>query len=143
MSNEALRAVALSEAVKTVAQSGSASAVLTCAKTYLEFLTGAPSVGAEAPKPAPKATTKAVKLTPPFEDQPEAEKAEKAEKPEKPTVSKEQVGKVVSNLLAANKRPQAVALLKKFGATSVSKVSESDYAAFVSEGNAELDDISF
>ena len=44
------------------------------------------------------------------------------------------VANVVSRLLKAQKRDEAVALLKKFGATSVSGVKEAKSAAFIAEG---------
>ena len=51
------------------------------------------------------------------------------EEPTGPT--KDEVSKAVENLLKANKRTEAIALMEKFGAKSVSTVKESDYAAFL------------
>lgn len=48
------------------------------------------------------------------------------------------IGQVISDLLAGKKRNECVALLKKFGATSKSGVKPEDYGAFVQEGNAIL-----
>lgn len=51
---------------------------------------------------------------------------------------KARAGKLVADLLAANKRDVAVALLKKFGAKSISGVPDDDLPAFLEEGEMSL-----
>lgn len=46
------------------------------------------------------------------------------------TVTKATVSKALEDLLKANKRNDAIAILKKFDATSVSTLPEKNYAAF-------------
>jgi hypothetical protein len=52
--------------------------------------------------------------------------------------SKDEISKAVEELLKANKRKEAIDLMKKFDAKSVSTIKESDYAAFLEEANAIL-----
>jgi hypothetical protein len=52
--------------------------------------------------------------------------------------TKEAVGKAVEAMLKANKRKEAVALLKKFGAESVSSLAAANYDAFVEEADGDL-----
>lgn len=63
-----------------------------------------------------------------------AEAAEKAD--DKPVVSKQDVSAAVAKMLEANKRTDAISLLKKYGAQSVSGIHEADYAAFVADAQA-------
>jgi cell division septation protein DedD len=86
---------------------------------------------AEKPKAEKPAKVKAEKAKPAPEPEPEV-----ADEPEGPT--KEDVGKSVEAMLAANKRKEAIALMKKFKATSVSSLDKADYAAFLEESEAIL-----
>lgn len=49
--------------------------------------------------------------------------------------TQDDVGQVISDLLAAKKRNEVISLLKKFKATSKSGVKPEDYDEFVAEGN--------
>lgn len=123
----AIRAIALSEAVKSVATSGaSPSVIVEVAQTFLDFLN---STEVPAAKPAPKAVAK-VKEVKGKEPEPVVET------PKGPT--KVQVGEAVEKMLGANKRDEAVALMKTFKAASVSTLKESDYAAFLEGADAIL-----
>jgi len=52
--------------------------------------------------------------------------------------TKEQAGAALQALLAANLKPAAIALLKKFKVASLSGLAESDYEAFIAEANEAL-----
>jgi uncharacterized protein (DUF2267 family) len=54
------------------------------------------------------------------------------------TVTKDQVSAAVQELLKANKRQEAIDLLARFKAKSVSGLAEADYAAFVDGANEVL-----
>jgi hypothetical protein len=66
----------------------------------------------------------------------ETAKPKVVEEPKGPT--REDVGKAVESMLAANKRKEAVALMKEFGATSVSSLDAAKYAAFLEGAEAIL-----
>lgn len=133
---ESTRALALSGALNlSLAQlaKGQEIDVIATAELFRTFLDGeattAPAAPAAKPvkvaapvKPAKVATPKA-----PVEEEAEAEVTDG------PT--KEQVGKAVEGLLAANKRKEAIALMKKYGATSVSSLDEKHYPKFLSEAD--------
>ncbi len=135
------RAVALAHAITFTAQvKGGMAAVLQAATDFNNFLNADsgvvlpnPVVAAEAEKPKAEkpAKVKAEKAKPAPEPEPEV-----ADEPEGPT--KEDVGKSVEAMLAANKRKEAIALMKKFGATSVSSLDAKNYAAFLEESEAIL-----
>lgn len=159
--SEALRAVALSEAVKHGTQASfSIGDIVETAEAFLVFLggeSGSPAkVSAAGAEPKPKATTAAAgkktttakKSTAKSEeelaqealDSAEAEQEADAEVEEQPeedaiTATKEGVGLVINKLLKAGKRKDALALLKKFGAASVSGVQAKDFKKFVAEGS--------
>ena len=129
------RAVALAHAITFHAGKAGLAGVLEAATTFNNFLNADsgvvlpnPVVTAEAEAPAPKKAGRP----------PKAEKAEKAapepeveKEPEGPT--KEDVGKTVEAMLAANKRKEALDLMKKYKATSVSSLDASNYAAFIED----------
>ena len=79
-----------------------------------------------AAKAEPKASKPAAEPKPPVDEAAETEADEGDEG--------DTVGNVVSRLLKAQKRDEAVALLKKFGATSVSGVKKAKEAEFIAEG---------
>ena|ERR1017187_4456644 len=118
------RAQALAGAL-TLNSNGTAEEVLATAEAFLAFLSGeeaeATPVKAAKPAKSPKSPPK---------PEPEKDEAE--------AVSKQLVGEAVEKLLGANKRAEAVALMKKFKATSVSSLDEKHYAAFLEEADALL-----
>jgi hypothetical protein len=68
----------------------------------------------------------------------EIAQAAEAEEETTPAVSKDQVSAAVQEMLKANKRQEAIDLLAKFKAKSVSGLAEADYAAFVDGANEVL-----
>lgn len=149
--------------------SGVAASVVVAAERFNAFLeadtvaiTGASKPGAEPPKPPPTPPAKpaaakpapkpAAAPKPPAKTEEqlaaEAMAAAEAEAAAEDAAAaaadteatEEAVGEVITRMLAGGKRPQAIALLKKFGATSKSGVKIGDYAAFIAEGRAELGD---
>jgi hypothetical protein len=145
--SEQLRAHALSEAVKHAQGSVPAEHVVTIAETFLPFLKADASDGpnktssAAAADPAPKkiAAKKTPLKTRKSEDELAQEALDNAEAEQEddepaPAATKEAVGNIVNKLLKAGKRPQALGLLKKFNAASVSGVKPKDFAKFVAEG---------
>jgi hypothetical protein len=94
--------------------------LITLVTAFLAFLQGEP---VEAEDATPVKVVKSPKKEP--------KKTVAPVEPEGPT--KEDVSAVVEKLLGADKRKEAVALMKKFKATSVSSLSEADYAVFLEE----------
>lgn len=165
--SQALRAVALSEAVKTLGSQATQSEVIAVANLYLAFLSAdeqqpappapapaptppAPTPKAPAPKPAPKApapkkapakteeqlAAEALEKANAEAAEAEAAEADEADGESKPkALTKDDIAECVDKMLKAGKRPEAVALLKKFGATTVSGVKAADYTKFVAEAN--------
>lgn len=142
--SEATRAVALTEAVKVASAAQTFDDVLTLAEQYHQFLVSDAAVPAgtkpAADKPAATkptttakgATTKPTTTKPPAKSE-EQTVADAAEAGAEDGPTEEQVGKAIADLLAANKRKEAVALLKKFGATSKSTLKPEHYADFLEE----------
>lgn len=142
--SEATRAIALAEAVKYIG--GNGGDPIAAAESFLAFLERgaaaplvkshtAPKQPTEATKPAvdkPKKDT-AAKAAAKTEEQLVAEMTARVAKTEVVAegVTRLDVAKSVESLLKANKREEAKALLKQFGATSVSSVPEDAYEAFV------------
>lgn len=147
MSDVGTRAVALQEASKLGL--GDASAVLDAAKAFDAFLNGgatqtkAAVVSAAGKEPAKPGRKKAatVAATPEPESNPEDDAAaELAETEEDETEGAtaeaipptlQGAKDAVSLMLDANKRKEAIALLKKFGAASATSVKPKDYAKFI------------
>jgi hypothetical protein len=147
MSQVAPRAIALQEANKLGLTD--ADSVLAAANAFVYFILAGelpassqglvppspptspppPTVSKKAPAPAPKAAKPAA---------PKA--ATKPVEPEPETYSETEttVGSVVDRLLVAQKRDEAVKLLKDFGATSVSGVKAAKAADFIAQGLAIL-----
>ena len=121
----AIRAIALSEAVKTGAL---AADVIGIAQTFFSFLIADVPASADVAKPKAEKPAKVVKAVEP--------KVETPAIVEGPT--KADVGTAVEKMLGANKRTEAVALMKKFGAASVSTLKETDYEAFIAAADAIL-----
>ena|ERR1700675_1222329 len=118
----AIRAIALSEAVKHGSEN-----VIGMANIFLDFLNGVGDTSTAA-KPKAEKPAKVVKAVEP--------KVEAPVVVEGPT--KVDVGTAVEKMLGANKRTEAVALMKKFGAASVSTLKETDYEAFIAAADAIL-----
>jgi len=131
------RAVALAHAITFHAGKAGLAGVLEAATTFNNFLNADsgvvlpnPVVTTEAEAPAPKKAGR-----PPKAEKP-APEPEVVKEPEGPT--KEEVGKAVEAMLAANKRKEAIALMKQFKATSVSSLDTKHYAAFLEEAETIL-----
>lgn len=160
--SEATRAVALQHAVVHHAGKADAAAIVLTAATFHSFINGneeavpapakpatvarlAAAAGAKAPALTtnPKATA-AKKPPAKSEDQLAQEAIDKATAEaeagdgETGGATRDQIGKAVEDLLKANLRTGAVALLKKFGAKSVSEVPEESYDDFMEEANGLL-----
>ena len=84
------------------------------AKTETKAAPPPPPVAKAKAKPAPKVEAPVVDADAPDE-----------------VPTKDDVSKIVESMLKANKRTEAIALMEKFKATSVSTLKESDYAAFL------------
>ena len=126
MSND-LRQAALAAALQIAKPTHSSLDVILVAQAFLGFLTndpGAPPVAAKLVKAVP------VKPAP----EPEPEAAE----PTGPTA--EDVGKKINELLSADKQPEALAALKKYGAKSKSTLSVEHYADFIADADKILMD---
>ena len=140
MSQIATRALALQEAVKSPDTDG--LSILERAASYHNFVIAgeqppndtAPAVSKPTAEPKPPKAAAAVK--PPKAEPKPAPKTDMDEVD--PKGEPDTVGNVVSRLIKGGKRDAAVALLKKYKATSVSGVKEADQAAFISEGLDEL-----
>mgnify|MGYP005814760853 CR=1 FL=1 len=143
--SDATRAVALTQAVHVVGADGG-QAVLDLAAKFDAFLLGsdAPAkVSTPAKEPAkPAARTAAKKTSAKTEDDlardaaseastDESEPEAPAEQPYPPT--SEGVQAVIAKMLQANKRKEAINLLKKFGAASATGVKAKDAAKFIAE----------
>lgn len=154
------RVIALNLAVTMVnASQLSASEVLNVAGEFTAFLTAPQTSETSDPEPTPETPRRGPGRPPKAKAAEAAPAAKPAPKPAAPeqseeaivqqavetaaaqatTVDKAAVSKVVADLLAANKRNEAVNLLKQFGASSVSGIAEKDYAAFVEKAAAILD----
>jgi hypothetical protein len=140
--NQAMaRATALVEAVKIHGTDSHANpnAVLNTAEMFYSFITTpatiAPLVASPVPAPAapvakPVAAAKPAKAKPAPAPKPEPE----ADEAPATDTTKEQVGEIISKLLSAKLREEAIGLLKDFKATSVSGVKPADYEKFVAAG---------
>jgi hypothetical protein len=158
--SQATRCVALQNAVAIAAhtKTSDVAAVLAIAEQMHTFLNsdevqqivpaGTPAAAPKPAAPAPVAAPKNPVGRPPkakpakTEEQLVAEAtaaaAAEAEADDSPVATKEDAGKALNALLSANLRAQAVALLKKFGAASLSLIPADKYGEFVAEANALL-----
>ena len=134
MSQVAPRAIALQEANKLGLTD--ADSVLAAARAFVDFI-----LAGDVPSPAPaqpaapkSAAPNPVKVAKPVA----APKPASTGKDAPSTSGFASVKSVVDGLLAAGKRDEAVALLKKFGATSVSGVKAAVAEDFIAEGTAIL-----
>ena len=118
--------------------------VLAVAERFHSFIT-TPAPTAEpapvaAPAPAPVAKPVAAAKPAKAKPAPAPKPVEEPEADEAPATdtSKEQVGEIISKLLSAKLREEAIGLLKDFKATSVSGVKPADYEKFVAAGKVLL-----
>jgi len=118
--------------------------VLAVAERFHSFITTPAPTAAPAPvaAPAPAPVAKPVAAAKPAKAKPApapkpVEEPEADEAPATDT-SKEQVGEIISKLLSAKLREEAIGLLKDFKATSVSGVKPADYEKFVAAGKVLL-----
>ena len=140
--SEATRAVALQHAVATAAGEG-VDAVLEAAHKFHAFMVSdthptapatpaTPAKPAATPaKPAAKAATKPAKSEEQIVAEAVAKGAAEAEAAADAAPTKEDVGKAIQSMLQANKRAEAVALLKEYNASSASGVPPGSYAEFI------------
>ena len=152
------RATALVEAVKVLSgreNQNSIREVMLAAQDFFEFLTqdsvalpsdsailarpaGAVAAPAPAPVAKPVAAAKPAKAKPAPAPKPELVEESEADEAPATDTSKEQVGEIISKLLSAKLREEAIGLLKDFKATSVSGVKPADYEKFVAAGKVLL-----
>jgi hypothetical protein len=139
--NQAMaRATALVEAVKVHGTEGNTDVVLATARAFYAFIVSPPTVTGgtgTVPAPAPAApVAKPVAAAKPAKAKPAPAPKPEPEADEAPATdtSKEQVGEIISKLLSAKLREEAIGLLKDFKATSVSGVKPADYEKFVAAG---------
>jgi hypothetical protein len=142
--SDATRAVALTQAVTLAVAAGlGAAETVEIAESFNTFMNGdrpaapASTGGAVAPAATPTKTPPKPAAKP-AADKPAAKPADDSAKKaaaDKLEAQKTRVGAIVSQLLEADRRAEAVALLKKFGATSVSGVKAKDYTTFITEGD--------
>jgi len=120
----AVRAIALSEAVKASAIDEDCENILFRAQAYLDFLNAPATASVAEPKPAK--SVKPAKPAAPAKSEPTAE--------EILIDRKAKIGAKVQEALAANLRDGAVAVMKQFGGASVSSVAAGtgDLAAILS-----------
>jgi len=167
--SDATRAVAISEAIKLASfgEDRSPESVLAVAKQFDDFLNAVSETtpakvstpGKEpAKKPAVAAKPAGKKAAAKTEEQlaeevatPDEETGD-PETPAEPDVvikfDKDGVQASIAKMLEANKRKEAIALLKKFGAASAGGVKPKDFKAFITEalkiageGEPESDDL--
>ena len=150
------RATALVEAVKVLSgreNQNSIREVMLAAQDFFEFLTqdsvalpsdsailARPAGAVAAPAPAPVAKPVAAAKPAKAKPAPAPKPVEEPEVDEAPATdtTKEQVGEIISKLLSAKLREEAIGLLKDFKATSVSGVKPADYEKFVAAGKVLL-----
>ena len=131
--SEASRAAALQHAAMIHQGSGDPVAALETAEAFHSFITGGNGAAEPAPATAkPKVASKPATVTKP------AAKAAPQPEPDADAVTKEQVGEAIEAMLNADMRKQAIALFKKFGATSLSSLAEEKYAAVKEEAEGLL-----
>ena len=116
--------------------------VLAVAERFHSFITTPAPTAAPAPvaAPAPAPVAKPVAAAKPAKAKPAPAPKPEPEADEAPATdtTKEQVGEIISKLLSAKLREEAIGLLKDFKATSVSGVKPADYEKFVAAGKVLL-----
>lgn len=146
MSNE-IREKALAAATGIYQGTGSGADALKAAEGFVSFLSGpqpAPSTPASAPrKPGRPRQTEEEVANQAIADAADAAEAEageeqQSEDDEPAPDPKKAVQDSIATLLSKNKRKEAVALLKKFGAASATGVKPKDTAKFLAAAKALL-----
>lgn len=147
MSNE-IREKALAAAAQIYQGVGNGAEAGEAAERFVAFLSGpqpAPSTPASAPKKGPGRPRKteeevANQAIADAADAAEAEAGEEqqSEDDEPAPDPKKAVQDIIATLLSKNKRKEAVALLKKFGAASATGVKPKDTAKFLAAAKALL-----
>lgn len=130
--SEASRSSALAHAVAHHATTDSADKVLATASVFHDFIAG--NDKQPGPTTATKPATKPAVAKPATKPAPVEVADDDAAGEE---VTKEQVAESIDALITGDKRDEAVALLKKYGAKSISTLKPKDYAAVV-EAAAEM-----
>ncbi len=139
--SEQSRNLALEMAVRISKDEDSTCNILTAANSFYAFLQGTPD-----PQPSPSIEVKPAKAKPGRPAKQPAKSEEELVKeaavveaePESDAPTKEAIGLAVESMLKANKRKEAVALLKQFGAESVSGLAQDKYADFLDEAQTVL-----
>lgn len=149
-----LREIALSAAIAMRGEATTPGDVILAASSYLQFLEGGPQDPVPAAAPPRRGRPPKTGATASGEDavaqrtldahaareatqieaeDKEADKklAQDIQRADAPTI--EAVGGAIAGMLAADKRGEAIALLKKFGASSKSSLKVSDYPAFLAQ----------
>lgn len=151
------KAAALTLASNIVEKGTTAEATIQVANKFLAYITESSAPPAQTEKvstparatappantagklsatPSKKAATKSTPAEPPKPAEPET--ADGADIDWTGEAGKAAVGDVVSKLIAANRRPEAISLLAEYDATAVSGVKVEDREAFVNEGQTLL-----
>ncbi len=133
MSND-LRQAALAAALQ-FGHAETAAELVKNGAAFLSFLSGA-APSAPATVSTPKATPVAAKPAP----KAAPVKAVESEGVESDAPTAEDVGKKINELLAADKQPEALAALKKYGAKSKSTLVEEHYGDFIADADKILMD---
>ncbi len=152
-----VRAIALSEAIKYVSTESTENTkpeeIIDVAKTFLAFLNGADAPTSTSAKTSPS-TAPVTKASPPKTAAPAPGPSSTASKkpaiPSKSAVepettesdapTAEDVGKKINELLAADKQPEALTALKKYGAKSKSTLPVEHYGDFIADADKILMD---
>lgn len=119
--SEASRAAALQHAAMVHQGSGDPVATLETAEAFHAFISAGQDAAPAKAAPAKAAPAKPAAKTP--------AKAAPPVEPDPDEVTKDQMGESIAALIEADMRKQAVALLLKFKAKSVSEVAAENYAA--------------
>jgi hypothetical protein len=139
---EATRAVALSEAVKVIG-AGDYGKVLVAAEAFRAFIedskapASAPAPAKAAPAAKAAAPAKTAAKPAKSEEQLVAEATKHEPEPDDAAeieAKRKRCAEIIDALLKAKKRAEAVELLGKFGAKSMTSVKPEDYDALIAEG---------
>ena len=146
MSNDYLRQAALAAALQIAKPTQSSLDVILVAQAFLGFLSGAdapPKANAADATPVAKSampTAAKVAAKTPAPKPTKAVDTAASEGVESDGPTAEDVGKKINELLAADKQPEALAALKKYGAKSKSTLSVEHYADFIADADKILMD---
>jgi hypothetical protein len=124
---QTLRAIALQQAVAVVGKIGDAAAVINAAEAFNDFLNAAEAAPVKIEKPATKPATKPDVAAKPVKVEKAATKPAKVEAPVEAAAPSDadRVESLIGDMLKANKRKEAIALLASFeGAKTKSGIIE-------------------